>query len=173
MSGGGSIGARTLRVTVRALFLLACLMLSPQPSPAQDRTPTPSAQELWKQYPLDPTPTSGAERTSSSTPTDSAGRPQDRAPAGSERALPIVLLACGFVAFGAALGLMWVRRRGAAKRVAPAPPASRPGNGSPMRSASDATAATPETGSQPSQAAAARRPNGHAWGLGFGRRRAP
>ena len=162
MSDGGSIGARTLRVIVSALFLLA---LSPPATLAQDRTPTPSGQELWKQYPLDPTPTSGAERTASSTPADtnSAARPRDRAPARSEGALPIVLLACGFVAFGAALGLMRVRRRRAATpRVAAAPPASRLGNGSPTRSASDATAAD---GLQPPQAAAARGPNGHAPGL--------
>jgi hypothetical protein len=163
MSDGVSIDARTPRVIVSALFLLACLiLLSSQPTLAQDRTPTPSGQELWKQYPLDPTPTSGVERTASSTPTgsNSAGRPRDRAPARSEGALPIVLLACGFVAFGAALGLVWVRRRGAVKRVAAAPPASRLGNGSHTRSA-----ATPENGLQPSQATAARGPNGHALGL--------
>ena len=73
---------------------------------------------------------------------------------------------CGFVAFAAALGLMWVRRRGAVKpQVAAAPLASRLGNGSPTRSASAATSATPDNGLQPSQAAAARGPNGHASGL--------
>jgi hypothetical protein len=168
MSDGVSIGARTLRVIVSALFLLAFLMLlSSPPTRAQDRTPTPSAQELWKKYPLDPTPTPGGERSASSTPTDSnsAARPRDRAPARSEGALPIVLLACGFVAFGAALGLMWVRRRGAVTRqIAAAPPASRLGNGSHTRSASDPTAPTPENGLQPSHAAAARGPNGHASG---------
>jgi hypothetical protein len=168
MSDGVSIGARTLQVIVSALFVLACLLLlSSQPTLAQDRTPTPSAQELWKKYPLDPTPTSGAERSASSTPTDSnsAGRPRDRAPAGSEGAMPIVLLACGFVAFGAALGLMWLRRRGTVTpQVAAAPPAARLGKGSPARSASDPTAATPENGLQPSHAATARGPNGHASG---------
>jgi hypothetical protein len=166
MSDGVSIGARTLRVIVSALFLLACLLLlSSQTTLAQDRTPTPSAQELWKQYPLDPTPTAGVKRAASSTPTgsNSSGRPRDRAPARSEGALPMALLAFGFVAVGAALGLLWVRRRRAVKpRVVAAAPASRLGNSAPTRPASDATAARSENGLPLPRAAAAPGPNGHA-----------
>ena len=47
-----------------ALLVLACLtMLPTQPAGAQDRTPTPSAEELREAYPLRPSPTPGAERS--------------------------------------------------------------------------------------------------------------
>jgi hypothetical protein len=90
-----------------AVLFLACLaMLPPQPAGAQDRTPTPSAEELREAYPLRPSRTPGAERTAAPSGTGSGSTPQpaDRAPAAPERDPPIALLA--ILAFVAALGVL-------------------------------------------------------------------
>lgn len=156
------VRARTLRTHVGALLVLACLaLLSPQSTVAQDGTPTPSAEELWEIYPLDPSPTRGAEASAVASPAGSGSsrRPPDSAPARSDRAIPLPLLA--LVAFVAALGVMAlpsIRRR----RALAEPPASRLGNAAPTRSASAAASARQQHGSLPSHTAAAQSPNGHA-----------
>jgi hypothetical protein len=98
-----------------ALLVLACLTMTPaHAASAQDRTPTPSAKELWDAYPLRPSPTPGPERSGVSSPTGSgtARQPADRAPATSEPTAPIVLLAVlGFVAALGVLALPRLRRR--------------------------------------------------------------
>ena len=90
------VRARTLRTHVGALLVLACLaLLSPLSTVAQDRTPTPSAEELWETYPLDPSPTRGAEVSAVASPAGSGSsrRPPDSAPARSDRAIPLPALA--------------------------------------------------------------------------------
>ena len=127
------VRARATRVQVGVLLVLACIALpSPQPTVAQDRTPTPSAKELWESYPLDPSPTRSAEAPAISSPAGarSIRRPPDGAPARSEQAVPIALLA--LVAFVAALGVMalpMVRRRREVQRQPSRAPAAQGNNG--------------------------------------------
>ena len=116
-----------------ALVLLVCLALPSQPAVAQDRTPTRSAKELWREYPLDPKPTpsvapaAAAPRASSGTQ-----RPPERAPARSEGGAPNVLFAVlAFVAAAGAVALGGiVLRRRAHSRPAAGPTAG-DRNGSP------------------------------------------
>jgi hypothetical protein len=90
---------------VGALLFLVCLALPSQRAAAQDRTPTPSAKELWKAYPLDPSPTPSAAPAVASPGTGSrARRPPERQPARSEGGAPIVLLA--LLAFVATAGIV-------------------------------------------------------------------
>ena len=116
-----------------ALLLLACLALPSQRAAAQDRTPTPTAKELWKAYPLDPSPTRSAAPAAASPRAGSgARRLPERAPARSERAAPIVLVALlAFVATAGAVALgALVRRRRAQPRPVAGPTAG-DRNGSP------------------------------------------
>lgn len=132
------------RARAGALLLSVCVaLLSPPPSFAQDRTPTPSAQELWETYPLHPSPTRGANASAVASPAGSgaSGRPPDSAPARSARAVPWVPLA--LVAFGAALAVIalpGLRRR----RVLAEPPASPTGYPSAATSAGDQRAQSPD-----------------------------
>lgn len=135
--------------TRTALLVLACLtLLPPLPAVAQDRTPTPSAEELREAYPLRPSPTPGAERSGASSRAGSgpARQPANGAPAGSDRVAPIALLALfAFVAGLGVLALPRFRRR----RESPS-------------QAATAISPAPGNGSQPSAAAADRGPNGRA-----------
>ena len=111
-----------VRARTAFLFLAFLTMLPTQPAVAQDRTPTPSAEDLREAYPLRPSPTPGTER--SGVPSGSGSRstrqPADRAPAAPERDAPIVLLAV--LAFVAALGVLVLprfRRRRESRLPAP------------------------------------------------------
>jgi hypothetical protein len=98
-----------------ALLVLACLALPLRPAVAQNRTPTPSAEELWDTYPLHPraTPTPvTAVRTS-------APQPAERSVPHTGSSVPGVLLGLlGVVLALVALALPERRRR----RSAAAPP---------------------------------------------------
>ena len=80
-----AVPRRLAHLIVLAVCLLATVALAaPLHARAQDRTPTPSAKELWKDYPLDqgkPAPAQSAEpspaRISSGTaPADDSGSGQ-------------------------------------------------------------------------------------------------
>ena len=131
------------------LVLASLTMLPPHPAGAQDRTPTPSAAELREAYPLRPSPTAGAERTSAPSGTGSGSgsvrqQPADTAPAASERVAPIALLAV--FAFVAALAMLTLPRF---RRRRERPPQT-------------VTSLTRENGSQAPHTAADRRTNGRA-----------
>ena len=129
------------------LVLASLAMLPPQPAGAQDRTPTPSAAELREAYPLRPSPTARAERTSAPSGTGSGSvrqQPADTAPAASERVAPIALLAV--FAFVAALAMLTLPRF---RRMRERPPQT-------------VKSLTRENGSQATHTAADRRTNGRA-----------
>jgi hypothetical protein len=83
-------------------------LAAPAAAQAQDRTPTPSAHELWRDYPLrqaEATP----QRTATSSPARSVSRPPAATVAAdSDPALLAVLAAAALVAAGA--GVLLVRR---------------------------------------------------------------
>ena len=82
------------------------MMLAPQVAAGQDRTPTPSADELWRTYPLQETP----EPSETLTPTASA-RPAEAPPAAGDDALPLIGAAGLFAALAGGLVLLRVRSR--------------------------------------------------------------
>jgi hypothetical protein len=106
--------ARTVQVQLGALLVLACLALPPpQPAIAQQST-SPSAEELWKSYPLEQTPRRDVASPAVSPPANTAtpGRSTGKSPGGSGRAAPSALLALfGFIAALGALALPVFRRR--------------------------------------------------------------
>jgi hypothetical protein len=91
---------------------VACVLASGPPgAAAQERRPTPSADHLWREYPLEATPEAGAQPTASA-----AAQPRgDRSPPAASRdsGPPIVLLvAAGLALAGAvALGVHLARTR--------------------------------------------------------------
>ena len=116
--GGGDVRTRV------AVWLLAGAVVMPLPAAAaQDRTPTPSARELWDAYPLrqDPTatPEPPARPASAGRPVPSASvRPASaRTPAPDDGGTPFVVLSA--TALAALAGALVVRRR--RSRPPPAP----------------------------------------------------
>ena len=70
------------------LCVFACVaLLSPQAALAQQRTPTPSGDELWRTYPLHTTPRHDTEPTgeTSPSPASSGGRPGSGQPGARSR----------------------------------------------------------------------------------------
>ena len=110
-----------VRARTAFLFLAFLTMLPTQPAGAQDRTPTPSAEELRETYPLRPSRTPGAERSGvpSGTGSGSARQPAKRAPAAREREVPIVLAVLVFVAALGVLAVPRFRRRRESRLPAP------------------------------------------------------
>jgi len=104
------------------------MMLAPPVAAGQDRSPTPSADELWRTYPLQETP----EPSETLTPTASA-RPAEPPPAPDDGApLSLIGVAGLLVALAGGLGLLRVRSR---------PPAlSRPHWAAPLLTTAAATA---------------------------------
>jgi hypothetical protein len=93
---------RAARALIAGALLL--LALSSPPVAAQERTPTPSAEELWQTYPLEPSPTPSAVRTAASQPEP---RPAEHSNSGAS----IVLLAIlALVATAGAMSLLRHRR---------------------------------------------------------------
>ncbi|HET8949978.1 MAG TPA: hypothetical protein VFN44_05695, partial [Solirubrobacteraceae bacterium] len=92
-------------------LLAGAVMTLPPVALAQDGTPTPSARELWKTYPLRQEP---APRKAQEHPARRAsGRPastRSSAPADGEAPLPLLGTAAALAALGGALVLR--RRRG-------------------------------------------------------------
>ena len=127
-SGKSDRGRDAVRWAV-PLILLACLALPSQRAAAQERTPTPTAKELWEAYPLHPSPTPSAAPAAASPRPSSGAR---RLPERSEGGAPIVLLA--LLAFVATAGVValgaFVLHRRAHSRPAAGPTAG-DRNGSP------------------------------------------
>ena len=106
-----------MRLALALLVLVS--LLPPQPAVAQNRTPTPSAEELWEAYPLHPRPTPHA----ASPVRASAPRPAERPAAPARRTVPAALLGLlGVVIAAGLLALPELRRR----RSRPPPPALEP-----------------------------------------------
>jgi hypothetical protein len=110
-------GMRLVGLGLAGLFAFACLALLPQPAVGQDRTPTPSGEELWKTYPLHPSPTPRAETPS--VPSPAGSRPDQRrtgtAPDRSDRAVPTArLIVPALVVILGVLAVVGLRRRNAA-----------------------------------------------------------
>jgi hypothetical protein len=90
------------------LCLLVCaVMLAPPVAAGQDRSPTPSADELWRTYPLQesPEPSGTLSPTASSRPAEAPPAPDDGAP------LALIGAAGLLVALAGALALLRVRSR--------------------------------------------------------------
>ncbi len=121
-----------MRTYVPGLCLLVCaVMLAPPVAAGQDRSPTPSADELWRTYPLQesPEPSETLTPTASSRPAEAPPAPDDGAP------LALIGVAGLFVALAGALALLRVRSR---------PPAlARPRWGAPLLVTAAATAMHP------------------------------
>jgi hypothetical protein len=82
---------------------------APSPATAQENRPTPSAEQLWEEYPLEPTPEASA-RPSAGAP-DRPARSQTTATGGDGPSI-LLLIAAGIAAAGAAvLTLRWLRGR--------------------------------------------------------------
>src|SRR5687767_10221944 len=102
-------------------------MLAPPVAAGQDRSPTPSADELWRTYPLQEAP----EPSETLTPAASS-RPE--APPASDDGAPLALIGAAgvFAALAGGLALLRIRSR---------PPAlSRPRWGAPLLVTAAATA---------------------------------
>jgi hypothetical protein len=101
------------------LWTLAIVLLVAAPAHAQDGTPTPSARELWRDYPLrqaEATP----KRTNTSSPARSASPTAAVAPAAdSDSGLLAVLAAAALVAAGGAVLLLRRHRSRAPAFAAP------------------------------------------------------
>jgi hypothetical protein len=102
------------------LLELVCLALLAQPAVGQDRTPTPSGEELWKTYPLHPSPTPGPDATP--VPSPPAARTQTRRTTGTspDRSDPIPTVGLIFLTLATAsavLAVALLRRRRAAAAV--------------------------------------------------------
>ena len=120
-------------------------MMPPPAAAAQDRTPTPSASELWEAYPLQQDPTATAEATvrptSARQPVTGGSARTASAPARApdDDGMPFVLIAAtGLAALG---GAFLVRRRRFAR-----PPATL---AMPLRAVAATTAAMSERSRQP------------------------
>jgi hypothetical protein len=95
-----------VRTYVPALCVVVCVMvLAPQVAAAQERTPTPSADELWRTYPLQETP----EPSETLTPTASS-RPAEAPPAPDDDPRLALIGAAGLLAVLAG-GLVFLRVR--------------------------------------------------------------
>jgi MYXO-CTERM domain-containing protein len=97
----------------RGLLILICFALLAQPAIGQDRTPTPSGEELWKTYPLHPSPTPGAASTAVPSPTAArtekrrSGTSPDRSDSSPTAGLVVIALAAVLVV----LAVVLLRRR--------------------------------------------------------------
>jgi MYXO-CTERM domain-containing protein len=97
----------------RGLLILVCFALLAQPAVGQDRTPTPSGEELWKTYPLHPSPTPGAASTAVPSPTAArtekrrSGTSPDRSDSSPTAGLVVIALAAVLVV----LAVVLLRRR--------------------------------------------------------------
>ena len=105
-----------------ASLLLIALALPLATASAQERSPTPSAKELWKSYPLQtsPTPQAPTAQPARSTPAPPPARAQGGAPL-----VPLLLLGVGLGLAAAAVPELRRRRRPAATPP-PEPEAARP-----------------------------------------------
>jgi hypothetical protein len=106
-------------VTARvASLLLIALALPLATASAQERTPTPSAEELWKSYPLQTSPTPQAP---TAQPARSTPAPPARAQGGAPL-VPLLLLGVGLGLAAAAVPELRRRRRPAATATPPPEP---------------------------------------------------
>jgi hypothetical protein len=93
----------------RGLLILVCFALLAQPAVGQDRTPTPSGEELWKTYPLHPSPTPGAASTAVPSPTAArtekrrSGTSPDRSDSSPTAELVVIALAAVLVVLAVVL----------------------------------------------------------------------
>jgi hypothetical protein len=93
----------------RGLLILVCFALLAQPAIGQDRTPTPSGEELWKTYPLHPSPTPGAASTAVPSPTAArtekrrSGTAPDRSDSSPTAWLVVIALAAVLVVLAVVL----------------------------------------------------------------------
>jgi hypothetical protein len=104
---------------VAAGLLAGAVMTVPPVAVAQDGTPTPSARELWKTYPLRQEP--AARKAREHPATGASGRrasARSSAPAGGDAPLPLLGTAAALAALGGALVLR--RRRASRRSGAPA-----------------------------------------------------
>jgi hypothetical protein len=100
---------------VLCAFACVCMALSsPQVTPAQERTPTPSGQELWKTYPLHPTPSPArgpAHARTSGGGSQASGRAGARSGGDERDGLIGIRMAAAIVAGLGVLVLIWIARR--------------------------------------------------------------
>ena len=117
------------RIVAVALCVLATLGSAPLHAAAQQRTKTPGPEQLWKAYPLEPTPSPGAQHVvaSPSGSAEAEGTPVAASHADGGGAPVVVLVLLMAVAGGAAATILAIRRRRepepepAAAGVLPAP----------------------------------------------------
>jgi hypothetical protein len=107
----GHPGLGRANVARALVALLACLVLGPaDPVAGQQRTPTPSAKELWEAYPLHPSP---EPALTVPTPTPADGRRVSAPAAASDDGEGAVSpLLAGLVLALGAMALLWTFRPG-------------------------------------------------------------
>ena len=110
--------------------LLTCALIGPAtPAEGQERTPSPSAQELWETYPLQPSgdPAPTVAPTASATPSRRVSAPAVAADTGAGTLVPALLVVLVLAAGVLAVALALRDRRGRRHDLpAPSPPASGP-----------------------------------------------
>lgn len=124
-----AVSRRVVRLLALGICLLAALALAaPRPALGQDRTPTPSAKELWEQYPLDqgkPGPTRSAAPSPARTAAGASRSPAADG-SGADRAIAAMLVIVAVVAAAAGALLLLRRHRSrpqaAGMPLAPAAP---------------------------------------------------
>jgi hypothetical protein len=118
-------------------LLVGVVMVAPATAIAQERSPTPSAEQLWREYPLHP----GQEPT----PTPAESRPASAPAARAEDdGTPVMWPAAALAALLGAAGVLVLRRRGGRRRAL-----SPPDLAGPLIPAAFATAMVPPRSHRP------------------------
>jgi hypothetical protein len=105
------------RSAAHLLTLAIVLLAGAAPAQAQDRTPTPSAQELWRDYPLaQDSPT--RERSAAPSPVRAASRSTVATGSGPEPIVVAVPVTAALIAAAVGGALLARRRRGSTEMIA-------------------------------------------------------
>jgi hypothetical protein len=117
---------------VRAAVAAVCFALAAAPAGADQNKPKPSAGELLREYPLEPTATATAARTPTrAAATATPARAAAPAAANDGGGVPLLPIALAVLAAGGVAGGVFLARRRRRADLAPAPPAAAAAGSSP------------------------------------------